>query len=62
VAKVLVEVDLKEGLAKSLKIIVEEIIHEQVLDYFKIPFRCSRCHAYGHVLKDHMHPFVRKLW
>lgn len=33
-----------------------------MLDYAKIPFRCIRCHCYGHVFKDYDKPIVKKVW
>jgi hypothetical protein len=52
VARILVQLDLRPGL-------LQELINEsssgsfvQTLDYEGIPFRCHRCHVYGHGVAD----------
>eukprot|EP01018_Ginkgo_biloba_P010712 Gb_14385 [translate_table: standard] len=44
VVRILVSFDLREGLGDNILIQKGELVHNQVLDYVKIPFRCGRCH------------------
>jgi hypothetical protein len=41
-------VDLEVGLPKAIKIKVGSWTHVQVLDYEQLPFKCRKCHVYGH--------------
>jgi hypothetical protein len=47
-ARICVEVDLEVGLPEAIKIKVGSWTHVQVLDYEQIPFKCCKCHVYGH--------------
>eukprot|EP00253_Pinus_taeda_P011388 PITA_11388 len=47
-AHICVEVELEVGLSKAIKIKVGNWIHLQKLDYEQLPFKCQKCHVYGH--------------
>jgi hypothetical protein len=47
-ARICVEVDLEVGLPEAIKIKVGSWTHVQVLDYEQLPFKCHKCHVYGH--------------
>jgi hypothetical protein len=51
-ARICVEVSLEEGLPEAIKLTLGEWSHIQELDYEQIPFKCLRCHAYGHFTKS----------
>ena len=42
-AKILVELDLRDGLYEEIKLEMHGSIWNQKLDYWKIPFRCFAC-------------------
>ena len=48
VARILVNINLREGLAESINLEWGPVIIPQILDYENVPFRCRRCHVYGH--------------
>ena len=48
VARILVNLNIREGLAESIILEWGSDPITQILDYENIPFRCRRCHAYGH--------------
>jgi hypothetical protein len=50
--KILVELDIHEGLHEVLDIEWTGHHHKQKLDYQSIPFRCSWCHCIGHLRRD----------
>jgi hypothetical protein len=47
-ARICVEVDLEVGLLEAIKINVGSWTHVQKLDYEQLPFKCRKCHVYGH--------------
>jgi hypothetical protein len=47
-ARICVEVELEVGLLEAIKIKVGSWTHVQVLDYEQLPFKCRKCHVYGH--------------
>lgn len=47
-ARIYVEVDLKVGLQEAIKIKVGNWTNLQKLDYEQLPFKCRKCHVYGH--------------
>lgn len=47
VEKVLLELDLHEGLLEDLEIEWNGHIFYKILDYLKFPFRCIVCHEVG---------------
>jgi hypothetical protein len=51
-ARICVEVNLEKGLPEAIKLSLGEWFHIQELDYEQIPFKCLRCHAYGHFAKS----------
>jgi hypothetical protein len=51
-ARICVEVNLEKGLSDAIKLSLGEWCHIQELDYEQIPFKCLRCHAYGHFAKS----------
>ena len=51
-ARICVEVNLEKGLPEDIKLSLGEWCHIQELDYEQIPFKCLRCHAYGHFAKN----------
>eukprot|EP01018_Ginkgo_biloba_P032610 Gb_14068 [translate_table: standard] len=62
VAKILVEINVSQGLFESMELVAGGKSYTQVLDYVNFPFRCVRCHQYGHVLKDCGKIFSRQVW
>ena len=58
--KVLVLLDLRNGLTEDIAIQKGETIFSQPLDYVGLPFRCNRCHHYGHLLAHCHLPFLKK--
>lgn len=48
-AKVMVEIDTKDGLPAEVFISWGSRTWNQTLDFYKIPFRCFFCHEIGHV-------------
>jgi hypothetical protein len=52
VARILVQLDLQLGLLHELVIELSSRYFVQTLDYEGIPFRCHRCHVYGHRVSD----------
>jgi hypothetical protein len=58
--RILVEVDLHEGLPEVMDIEWRGRHIKQRLDYQGIPFRCSLCHCTGHLWRDCRGKFMRK--
>ena len=48
-AKVLVEVDISNGLLLDIEIVCGDIVLSQWIDYLNMPFRCKYCHDIGHL-------------
>jgi len=48
IARILVSINIREGLAEQINLEWGPEIIPQILDYEKVSFRCRRCHAYGH--------------
>ena len=46
--------DLRNGLASKIDIKHGDSVFSQTLDYVGIPFKCNRCHNYGHLV-SHCH-------
>jgi hypothetical protein len=51
-ARILVLLNIKEGLTKFLNLKYLGRTRAQMLDYEWVPFRCRRFHEYGHIVKD----------
>ena len=52
VARILVILNPREGLAEAMTLKYRELEFVQKLDYENLPFRCHRCHIYGHLAKE----------
>jgi len=52
VARILVELNIREGLPASMILDWGPTPITQLLDYENLPFRCRRCHTYGHPVAD----------
>jgi hypothetical protein len=52
VARILVNLNIREGLGKEFDLSWGGYTYNQKLDYKNIPFRCRRCHQYGHLIKS----------
>lgn len=51
-ARILVSLNPSRGLAEKINLQYKDYVFEQILDYEYLPFRCHRCHAYGHLAKE----------
>jgi len=51
-ARILVNINVREGLGEEVDIVFGPFQHTQKLDYENIPFRCRICHDYGHLVED----------
>jgi len=51
-ARILVNINVREGLGDEVDLVLGPFHHTQRLDYENIPFRCRRCHEYGHLVAD----------
>lgn len=51
-ARILVHLDLSNGLLEHINIQWRNTTKRQLLDYEGVPFRCRRCHKVGHLFKD----------
>ena len=51
-ARILVSLNPSNGLAKTINLHYKDYVFEQLLDYEHLPFRCHRCHEYGHLAKE----------
>ena len=51
-ARICVEVNLEKGLPEAINLSLGDWCHLQELDYEQIPFKCLRCHAYGHFARN----------
>ena len=49
VAHILVKLYLYEELAENIELTMRNKVHVQAIDYIGIPFKCNRCHKYGHI-------------
>jgi hypothetical protein len=52
VARILVLLNIREGLKEFLNLTDLGRTRVQILDYEGVPFHCRRCHEYGHIVKD----------
>ena len=64
--KILVELDLRNGLFEELKIVMHGSSWWQLLDYWKLHFRCLNCREVGHMQKEFpkvaMKPMFKNTW
>jgi hypothetical protein len=61
IGKVLVGLDLREGLHEQVIIQQGYISHSQILDYSSVPFKCIKCHKYGHLVEDLTFKHIKKI-
>lgn len=52
VGQVLVDIDMSLGIFDSLDIVWRNRRYSQLLDYWGVPFHCSRCKAVGHLWRE----------
>ena len=52
VAWIMVNINVREGLYEEIHLSWGNTFFKQQLDYKNIPFRCCRCHTYGHLAVD----------
>ena len=57
VAKIMVKIDLKLGLSSEISVKTKDGDFTKLLDYEGVPFRCHRCHAYGHLVDSCPYPY-----
>jgi hypothetical protein len=50
IARILVNLNVREGLGEEIDLSWGNYTHTQLLDYENVPFRCRRCHQYGHLV------------
>ena len=58
--QVLVLIDYQNGLPADLVIKRGSSEFSQPLDYMGVPFRCYRCHVFGHLMNECLLPFNKK--
>ena len=65
-ARILVELDLKDGLYEEILINMHGSQWKQHLDYWKIHFQCYGCREVGHLLRNCLNNIIRsrfrKVW
>jgi len=52
VARILVNINIREGLSETINLVWRPEVISQILDYENIPFYCRHCHAYGHPISE----------
>jgi len=52
VARILVNLNVREGLGEEIDLSWGSFTHSQILDYENVPFRCRRCHMYGKLVMN----------
>ena len=57
VARILVEMDISQGLPAEVDILCNEHLLIQRLNYLHVPFRCSCCRTVGHLRNSCPHRF-----
>ena len=50
-ARICVEVYLEKVLPEAIKLYMDRWEHMQKVDYEYLPFKCKKCHEYGHFVK-----------
>ena len=58
--RVLVLLDFRNGLPADLVIERGSSEFSQPLDYLGVPFRCNRCHVFGHLMAECSLSFSKK--
>ena len=51
-AQICAYMDLSKALPEAIRMIWDDEDWMQNLDYEQIPFRCRRCHEYGHLFRE----------
>jgi len=51
-APILVQLNMREGLAEDLELATRGKNFKQRLDYEGVSFRCRRCHKQGHIVSQ----------
>ena len=46
------EVDLEKGLPEEVNLFMDGCEYLQKFDYEQLPFKCRKCHEYGHFIKS----------
>ena len=59
--RICVEVNLEKGLPEAVNLLMNGWEHMKKFDYEQIPFKCKKCHEYGHFVKTVLRWFKR-LW
>jgi len=52
VARIIVNLNVKEGLGEEIDLRWGSFIHSIILDYENVPFRCCCCHQCGHLVMN----------
>lgn len=50
VAKILVKLDPRDGLAEKIDFYLQGYMHSKLIDYEKLPSQCHHCHEHGHLM------------
>lgn len=61
VSRVLIELDIREGMLESLDIMIKSYIYSQIVDYSNAPFQCVRCCKYEHIAIDYTLSFGKPI-
>jgi hypothetical protein len=61
-AQILIRLNVSRGLADVITIRCGQKVYRQEVDYEGIPFRCGRCHSYGHLGLDYAQGSMRQRW
>lgn len=51
-ARICIYMNIAEPLSEYIELEYHDEIWQQPMDYEHIPFRCTRCHEYGHLFKQ----------
>ena len=51
-ARICIEVDPEKGLPEAIILYMDGWEHMQKVDYEQLPFKCKKCHEYGHFVKN----------
>ena len=43
--------DFEKGLPEAVNLFMDGWEHMQKVDYEQLPFKCNKCHEYGHFVK-----------
>jgi hypothetical protein len=52
-ACICIEFSLEKGFLEAVQITLDNRKHIQLVDYEKLPFKCKKCHEYGHFTKNY---------